>query len=181
LAAVPLVRIMALASLALFPAFMTEPVLVANSRVRDTLTMSLISLPPSVQLFLVPPFSDLSGSRRRNLSTLLYGLWVYVAFIFIRRRTHLSWGEIVLAVRSSLLVALCCVTAPAAVAILAGPSDNLSFLSTTIAGIGGVGNWSVHNPTPRTERIVEWCKIRWFAFPEACLDSNESGDIEWLQ
>ena len=47
-----LTRIMALASLTMFPAFMTYPILVALGRVRDTLSMSLISLPPSILLIL---------------------------------------------------------------------------------------------------------------------------------
>jgi O-antigen/teichoic acid export membrane protein len=139
LAAAPLIRIMALASLALFPAFLTEPVLVANSRVRDTLTMSLISLPPSVAIIFGASLLGLEWVAAAQFINA--PLQVYVAMIFIRRRMDLGWGEIALAVRSSLLVALCSVVAPAVAVILAGPSFDLSILSTMIAGIGAVAGW----------------------------------------
>src|SRR5699024_5124109 len=56
-ATTPLVRMIALASMMLAPAFMTFPVLVASGRLRDTLLSSLISLPPSVLIVVgVAPF-----------------------------------------------------------------------------------------------------------------------------
>ena len=54
-AAAPLTRVMAIGSMALAPAFLTFPVLVALGRVRDTLAASLISLPPSALLMVSAP------------------------------------------------------------------------------------------------------------------------------
>jgi O-antigen/teichoic acid export membrane protein len=53
---VPLVRMLCLASLSLFAACLTYPVLVAVGRVRDTLTSSLISLPPSLLVMFIASF-----------------------------------------------------------------------------------------------------------------------------
>jgi O-antigen/teichoic acid export membrane protein len=46
----PLVRLMAMGMVWMFPAFLTYPMLVALGRIRETLVSSLISIPPSILL-----------------------------------------------------------------------------------------------------------------------------------
>lgn len=81
---VTLVRILAVAQMALFPAFLTYPTLVALGRVRDTLTMSLISIPPS--LLVVSGASFVSVEATAAAGLIVYPLQVAVAMFFIRRQ-----------------------------------------------------------------------------------------------
>jgi O-antigen/teichoic acid export membrane protein len=114
----PLARIMALAALVMFPAFMTYPTLVALGRVRDTLWMSLISLPPSMLLILVAsPFGLETVAATQFISA---PLQVFIAISFIGRRIGVSWAEIAGAVGRSVVVALCSAAAPALVVVLQG-------------------------------------------------------------
>ncbi len=104
-AAVPLVRIMALASLSLFPAFMTYPVLVASGGVRDTLTMSLISIPPSIALVAIASLKGLMAVAIVQLLTA--PLQLCVAMIYVRRYIHFTWSEYIQALVPSAVVTVC--------------------------------------------------------------------------
>ena len=65
--------------------------LVALGRVRDTLSMSLISLPPSIILILVAaPFGLQAVAATQFINA---PLQVFVAICFIRRRIDLSWHD----------------------------------------------------------------------------------------
>lgn len=136
----PLVRIMAFGSLAMFPAFMTYPTLVALGRVRDTLSMSLISLPPSILLILLAsPF----GLRAVAATQLVNApLQVFVAVSFIRRRIGMSWREIASSIRGSILVALCTAACPAVViAMLGGFSFEIPMSAVALAVLGAAAGW----------------------------------------
>jgi O-antigen/teichoic acid export membrane protein len=139
LEAVPLVRIIALASLWLFPAFLTAPLLISLGRVRDTLTMSLITLPISLALLLGASFLGLQAVAASLFLTT--PLQVYVAFVFIRRQIHFTWGELAGAVRRSALVALCAAAAPAVAVAAAGFRLDISIPVAILAGIGAVAGW----------------------------------------
>jgi O-antigen/teichoic acid export membrane protein len=139
LAAAPLVRIMALAALTLFPAFMTYPLLVATGGVRDTLTMSLISIPPSVILIFLASFHGLQAVAATQFIT--GPLQVYVALIFVRRRIDFTWGEFISALGPSAVIALCAATPPMAMVIYAGFRFNLSVPAMILASAGAVAGW----------------------------------------
>jgi O-antigen/teichoic acid export membrane protein len=136
----PLVRIMATASLAMFPAFMTYPTLVALGRVQDTFAMSLISLPPSILLiFLASPFGLQAVAATQLINA---PLQVIVALSFIRRQIGVSWLEIALAVRRSAVVALCAAAAPALVVIIHGGFGNtMSLAAAALASVGAGLGW----------------------------------------
>jgi len=133
----PLVRIMAIAALAMFPAFMTYPTLVALGRIRDTLWMSLISLPPSMLLVLVAsPFGVEAVTATQIVSA---PIQVFIAVSFIRRRIDVSWNEIAAAVGRSAIVALFSATAPALLIVWQGGfSFDIAYpaLACAIAGAG---------------------------------------------
>lgn len=102
-AVVPLVRIISIALLAWFPAYLTHPTLVACGGIRDTLTSSLISLPISA---LILAAAARYGLYAVALSTLItMPLQVVIAVYFVRRRLLLSWLEIFFALRRSIVVA----------------------------------------------------------------------------
>jgi O-antigen/teichoic acid export membrane protein len=135
-AATPIVQIIATASLFSFPAFLTYPVLVATGRIKDTLWLNLISLPPSFALIvLAAPF----GVEALAASALLtMPLQVYVALRFVRASLPFSWRELVVAVRSSAMVALCAAAAPIIVTVLNGFRADLP-LPAAIGAIAGAG------------------------------------------
>jgi O-antigen/teichoic acid export membrane protein len=134
-----LVRIIALASLAMFPAFLTYPTLVAVGRIKDTLTLSLISLPPSiVVVFAASGF----GIEWVAAAQFVNGpLQVGVAMWFVRRAIGVTWVDIAGAVRASAVVALCAAVAPAAAVILAGFRFDVSIPTMFLAGAGAVLGW----------------------------------------
>jgi O-antigen/teichoic acid export membrane protein len=85
---VPLVRVLCLANLAVFPACLSYPVFVAVGCVRDALVSSLISLPPSLLLILGASFFGVQAVAAAALLALPFQ--AAVAIYFIGR--HLDFG-----------------------------------------------------------------------------------------
>ena len=88
---VPLVRFLCVANLALFAACLSYPVLVAAGSVRDALTSSLISLPPSLLVILCAAFFGAEAVAASALLTLPFQ--AAVALYFIGRRLDLRPGR----------------------------------------------------------------------------------------
>jgi O-antigen/teichoic acid export membrane protein len=135
----PLVRIMALGSLSLFPAFMTFPTMVALGRIRDTLWMSAISVPPSILVILALSHVSLEAVAAAQIVNA--PLQVVVAIVFIRRRLPISWSEILLAIRPSVLVAVCAAAMPALLIALGGFRLDLSTPAFVLAILGAAAGW----------------------------------------
>jgi O-antigen/teichoic acid export membrane protein len=135
----PLARLIALATMALAPAFMTYPVLVAVGRVRDTLVSSLISLPPS--------FLIVIGASSVGLTAVAASLFVVaplqmlVALLFIRRAIGLTWGELAQASRASVVLALGTALVPGLVVLLSPNGFALNWEETALAAAGGIAGW----------------------------------------
>jgi O-antigen/teichoic acid export membrane protein len=138
--AAPLVRIMALASLTLFPAFMTYPVLVASGAVRDTLLMSLISIPPSVFCIILASHHGLKVVAATQFIT--GPLQVYVALTFIRRRIHFTWGEFAAPLVRSAVIAMCAATPAALGLALAGFRLDMSTSAMCFSAFGALAGWA---------------------------------------
>ncbi|MGX9429220.1 MULTISPECIES: oligosaccharide flippase family protein [Bradyrhizobium] len=85
---VPLVRFLCVANLALFGACLSYPTLVATGSVRDALTSSLISLPPSLLVILCAAFFGAEAVAASALLTLPFQ--AAVALYFIGRRLALE-------------------------------------------------------------------------------------------
>lgn len=137
----PLVRIMALGSLSLFPAFMTYPMMVALGRIRDTLTMSLISLPPSILVIYAFSYGGIEAVAAAQIVNA--PLQVFVAIAFIRRHIDLSWWEIADAVRRSAVVALCAAAGPCIVLLLTGFRFDLPLPAFLLALAGAAAGWVI--------------------------------------
>lgn len=136
-AAAPVLRILALASLVMFPAPLTYPMLVSLGRVRDTLTSSLLTLPISS---LVVVAASSMGIEAVAASMFVTGpLQIGVAMVLIRRAAPFDWWDIVAAVQKSSVVALSTVTLPAVFRILIGPI--MSYESLALACAGGAAGW----------------------------------------
>jgi O-antigen/teichoic acid export membrane protein len=137
--AAPLVQIMALASLSMFPAFMTYPVLVAAGAVRDTLRMSLISIPPSVLCIFLASFFGLKAVAATQFVTA--PLQIYVALFFVRRRIRFTWTEFFTPLGRSAVVALCTAAPAVAIVALEGFHFDLSLQATCFSSAGAVAGW----------------------------------------
>jgi O-antigen/teichoic acid export membrane protein len=140
LAAVPLVRLVAVASLFLFPAFMTYPMLVSVGRVQDTLTSSLISLPPSLAVVAAASFLSVEAMAASMLITAPFQ--VYVALYFIRRHVPFTWRDLIEATWKSGVITLCAAIAPALAWALMAAYSQFAFPITVAAILGAAGGWT---------------------------------------
>ncbi len=137
---VPLTRMLCLASLSLFAACLTYPVLVAVGRVRDTLTSSLISLPPSLVLIFIASFFGVRAVAASAFLTL--PLQAAVAIHFIARRLSFGWADLIEAVRRSAIVTSCsCAGVIVSVAIHHTISTSPVLWLVAAAVMGSVGWW----------------------------------------
>lgn len=137
--AAPLVRIVAVANMALAPAILTFPVLVAQGRIRDTLWASLISLPPSAALTIAAASYGLTAVAASLLLTAPFQM--LVALIFIRKAIGARWGDLVAALRSSLLVAGATVAGPALIVLASSDGFSLGTVPTLLALMTGAAGW----------------------------------------
>lgn len=139
LEAAPLVRLIALATIGMFAAFMTYPVLVSVGRIQDTLWASLISLPPSVALVYGAAHISLEAVAASMFVTIPFQ--VYVALRFVRRHVAFSWSELAFSTAKSALVTLFAATPPAAMVALMG--FDLPIPVALAAGLAAAATWSV--------------------------------------
>jgi O-antigen/teichoic acid export membrane protein len=137
LPAVPLVRIMAVASLFSFAFELNYPVLVALGGIRDLFRRSLIAWPISGLVLI--------GAAFYGLTALACGLLIVVPFQaflslhFVRRRVSIAASEIANALWKSAIVTAASAAGPAAVVILHG-SAVLNFQATVLAAcLSGIG------------------------------------------
>ena len=102
---IPLIRLLCLASLSLFAACLTYPVLVAAGRIRDTLTSSLISLPPSLLVVFVSSFFGVQAVAASALLTLPFQAGV--ALYFVSKHLAISPADLYRATVKSGVVTFC--------------------------------------------------------------------------
>ncbi|HJU16608.1 MAG TPA: oligosaccharide flippase family protein [Stellaceae bacterium] len=99
---VPLVRMLCLASLSFFAAFLTYPVLVAIGRIRDTFVLSLISVPPSLLVIFAASFFGLHAVAASAF--LILPFQAAVAISFVSRRLAIAPIDLLRATRKSAAV-----------------------------------------------------------------------------
>jgi O-antigen/teichoic acid export membrane protein len=99
---VPLVRILCIATMALFAACLSYPMLVAVGSVRDALVSSLVSLPPSLLVILCAAFLGVQAVAAAALVTL--PLQAGVAIYFIGRHLGIEPRELVRSLVKSAIV-----------------------------------------------------------------------------
>ena len=152
-AAAPLLRILALAWLAMAPAMLTFPILVAAGKVRDTLGASLVSLSIGAAIFAcAAPF----GLRALALSFCVsLPIQMAVALFFIRHRLGFAWGDFARACAPSAACALASAPAPLLVAARADFAFALSPAEFLIAVGGGVAGWLLGLAVTRHPMMIE--------------------------
>jgi O-antigen/teichoic acid export membrane protein len=137
--AVPLVRMIALATMALAPGFMTFPVLVSAGRIRDTLTSSLICLPPSAMIVIAAATVGLNAVAASLF--VIAPFQMFVALFFVRRAIGLTWAELLDASRKSALLAGATAALPCLLILLSPNGLALSLAETALAVAGGAAGW----------------------------------------
>jgi O-antigen/teichoic acid export membrane protein len=135
----PLVRIMALANMALVPAMLTFPVLVSAGRIKDALWTSLISLPPSAAIAIGAAYFSLEAVAASLF--IVAPLQMFVAYRFVRRAIGLTGAEFMQAARDSFFLALGTALAPVLVVATSPAGFELSLMQTLAALAGGAAGW----------------------------------------
>lgn len=141
--AVPLIRIMALASLFWFPSSLTFPVLAAVGAMRDSLIVNLITIPVSAAILVAA--CVLGGIEAMALSQFVtLPFQIYVSFRFVRRHVPFGWGDLLAALWRSAAAALCSAAAGGLAMVWmaepAGPSFGAALLALGLAVFGwGIG------------------------------------------
>jgi O-antigen/teichoic acid export membrane protein len=136
---VPLIRMLCLASLSMFAACLTYPVLVVAGRVRDTLVLSLISVPPSLLIIFVASFFGVQAVAASAF--LILPFQVLVALYFIRRQLAIDAADLAGAMIKSGIVTACSATGVMAVVALNDFSLSVSMLGFVGAGAAGLAGW----------------------------------------
>lgn len=135
-----LVRILALGTMALAPSFMTYPLLVAAGRVRDALTASLISLPPSVLIILLAAHQGLEAVAVGM--ALVAPLQMLTALVFVRRATGLTWADLANSSAASVAVSASTLVLPMLVVLWSPTGLALDWSQTAAAVAGGALGWA---------------------------------------
>ncbi|MGH7040910.1 MAG: oligosaccharide flippase family protein [Acetobacteraceae bacterium] len=139
LGTVPLVQIIALANILAFPKGLTQPSLMAMGAFRDLLLSAVVMLP--VALILATTAATF-GARTLAWSLVVTApLGAYVELSFIRRHARFSWFELFVAVRKSVIVAVCTAAAPAILVGTLAPQAPIPLLLSAVplAAAGWIG------------------------------------------
>lgn len=140
LEAVPITRIVAFAALVNFPSFLTYPFLVALGRIRDTLVMSVISVPISLAMIVVAMPYGLHAVALSGFVSL--PLQQAVAQWFIRRRVGVSISDIARAAAKGAVVTVFSSVAPAFSLLLPTASFGAALWTLILTGSGALIGWS---------------------------------------
>lgn len=139
--ATPLVRMIAMANMALAPAFMTFPVLVTAGRIRDTLLSSLISLPPSILIVIGAAHISLNAVAASLL--VVAPMQMLIALLFIRRAIGMRWSELFRASRASLAMAAGTAALPVLIIALLPNGLLLGWGEAALVVLAGATGWII--------------------------------------
>jgi O-antigen/teichoic acid export membrane protein len=140
-ACAPLLRIMAIASLAMTPSSLTYPVLVVSGRIRDTLVSSLIVLPASAVAVIIAAPYGMETLAWSMFATLPFQMGV--ALWFIRRQIDFAWTELFRSIWKSGIVAGFATVAPLILVAMQGLSPHPSIVTLAAVLTGAAFGWLV--------------------------------------
>lgn len=141
LEAVPLVRILCGAVAMSFPGFLTQPILIALGRIRDTLTVNLLVVPVSLACLVAGSLHSLTMVAMLGYLTNAVGLIVTLAVI--RRHVRFPISAFVRRLGKSALITAVAATVPGAVLALIGRHGSVSILTLLITGVAYVAVWGL--------------------------------------
>jgi O-antigen/teichoic acid export membrane protein len=183
LEAVPIVQIIAIASLFWLPSSIANAVQVAAGGVRDTFILALVAIPIAVAIQI---FASTFGLTAAALSLFIaIPFFLIATFIAVRWRVPFTWRELGSAVKRSAVLALVSAVGPAIVAISSGGTHEISIaggiLGFVLAAIGWFTGLRIarHPMFDEVARAVDFA----FAFLTSALGSKAAvGDERrrWL-
>jgi O-antigen/teichoic acid export membrane protein len=146
---VPLVQIVAIASLFAFSFELNYPVLVAQGAIRDVFLRALIVFPMSAIIVVAATWAGGLYATAWSMM-LVIPFHAFVSLQFVRRRISIRWRDIARAVSGSAVVAALSATGPLVVAAAAGFRLDFSvaqmFAACLLALVGWlVGMWSTQH------------------------------------
>ena len=139
--AVPIVRIMSLALLFSFTFELNFPVLMAIGAVKDLFQRALVAWPVSAVIVGIAAFFGLKAVAFSLFLAIPFQ--AYIAVRAVRKHIPMSWGEMALAVRPSVVATLASLVGPMSVVIWAGFRFDLSPLEGIVAGILAAPGWLI--------------------------------------
>lgn len=134
---VPLVQIVAVASLFSFSFNLNYEALLAFGAVREILLRSLIIWPASALLLVAAAPFGLHAVASSFLVAI--PLQAYVSFLFVRRHIPISWWELAHALRKSALVTMGAAAGPALVVVANGRLEISPLMAVGAAVLSGIG------------------------------------------
>ncbi len=158
LGSVPLVRIMALASLLTSSGGLNYPVLVAVGAMRDVLMRSLITWPASAAIIAGAAFFGLKAAVFSWLVVMPFQ--AFVSIYFVQRHVEIGWRDFVSPIKKASGIALCSSVGPLSVIFCTGGGFDLSYFATAVAALlsamgWGIGLWLTGHPLlPEIERAI---------------------------
>ena len=173
LGVVPLVQIIALASLFSFTAELNFPVLVSLGAMKDLLLRGLIAWPTSAVII---ASASLFGLTAVALSFfVIVPFQAYVSLYFVRRHVSIAWSELFAAVWPSAVIAALSATGPLCVVLYLGLRFDMpipmALLAATLAAIGWLaGVWLTGHPMLDELRVggslLRSSAVRWKSRPQ---------------
>lgn len=137
---VPLVRIMAIASMFSFSAELNYPVLMAMGAMRDIFNRSLIAWPISALVIVCAAMFGVTAAASAWLVTLPFQ--AYVSIWFVQRHVDIRWIELVRVFRTSAIVTVISCLGSLLVVILSG-SAQISYVASFVAAALSVIGWVI--------------------------------------
>ena len=168
LAATPVVRIIAIASLFSFSAHLNHPILLASGATRDILRRSLIIWPVSAVIIAV---ASLGGLETASLAWVLtMPFQAYVSLRFVQRHIDIGWKETAAALLPSAKVAMFASAGPLAVAVINGWSFDVASVLPPIAILLCAIGWVIGlylTGHPLLDELKRILSLGRFSFPRA--------------
>jgi O-antigen/teichoic acid export membrane protein len=136
---VPLVRVMCISYLSLFAACLTYPTLVALGRVHEALTLSLVSLPPSLIVIFFASFFGVQAVAASTLLTLPFQ--AAIAIYYVSRHLQIGLSELVGATFKSGIVTIFSSAGAVACAVMVEHNLLRPLLGLGLAGASTALSW----------------------------------------
>lgn len=133
------VQIMALASLALFPVVLAQPLLMAVGAMRDAFLINLIVLP--ISALVLCGASSFGIVAMAASQFLIIPFQAYISLRYVRRHVHFEWLEMVAALRDSAAVTCFMVLPILLLFVVIGFRLDLSFGTAALAACLSAAGW----------------------------------------
>jgi O-antigen/teichoic acid export membrane protein len=139
LSVVPLLQVLAIASLAWFPVILTSPVLLALGANRDRVTADFIGRSVAAVIMCSAAWFGIMAMAASKLVTLPFQM--VLSLWFVRRHAPFRWREVCAALWKSAVVTAGSATGPAGIVAMSDSGFDLSIAATALAVTVAAAGW----------------------------------------